>query len=104
MSTLRIMVGNLVRQSPDRPDGHLETADKIIAMVDASRDEEQEGRFQNRPMTQNEQGRWVPAIPLPFVTTWNKYRCTCRKKPFWSMEEYKQHWVYEHVYLGRPER
>jgi hypothetical protein len=94
----------MIRKMGDYPGAQLECADQIIATVDAARAQEQEDRYTIRTMTQNDRGQWVPAIPMPFVTTWNKYRCTCRKKPFWTLEEYKQHWVYEHVYQGRPER
>lgn len=76
----------------------------VLGAYVEERSETEDGSFDRRPITQNDKGEWVPAIPLPKVTRFSNYRCTCRKKAFWTLEEYKQHWVYEHVYMGRPER
>jgi len=45
--------------------------------------------------TQSSRGNWINAIPLPFVGM--KKRCLCGKK-FWTMEGYKGHYAYRHIW------
>jgi hypothetical protein len=51
--------------------------------------------------TQNQAGEWVPAIPLPWYGPFGMLGCAC-EKTFWRKERYREHYAYEHIYLGRP--
>lgn len=44
--------------------------------------------------TQNKEGEWVPAIPLPYFG--NRYHCFCGRK-FWKMKNYRAHYALVHI-------
>lgn len=57
----------------------------------------------DRVMMENERGEWVPAIPLPFHSALVGFRCGCGRR-FWTRQQYNEHYAYEHIVMGRPER
>jgi hypothetical protein len=46
--------------------------------------------------TQNRDGVWVPAVPVPYVTTLCRVRCACGRK-FWSLKSYRGHFALDHI-------
>ncbi len=53
-----------------------------------------------RTMTRNARGEWVPAIPLPFFA-WPRYRCHCGRT-FWTMAGYRGHYGLAHILDPKP--
>ena len=51
--------------------------------------------------TQREDGRWVPAIPLPFLGL--RKTCDCGRR-FWTLEGYQGHYALVHLLGGKPSR
>lgn len=47
-----------------------------------------------RNMMQNQDGQWVPAIPLPYHGL--RKRCDCGRR-FWTMEGYRGHYALAHI-------
>ena len=45
---------------------------------------------------QNKEGKYVPAIPLPFYGVWPFWHCECGAK-FWSEEAYRGHYALKHI-------
>ena len=45
-------------------------------------------------MTQNDEGQWVPSIPVPFYGL--RKRCECGRK-FWTEEGYRGHYALAHI-------
>jgi len=46
-------------------------------------------------LEQNNQGNWVPAIPLPFYQMF-RVECTCGRR-FWTPGGYRGHYALVHV-------
>lgn len=44
--------------------------------------------------TQNADGAWVPAVPLPYYGL--RKRCSCGRR-FWTMEGYQGHYALAHI-------
>jgi hypothetical protein len=44
--------------------------------------------------TQNDQGAWVPAIPLPYLGL--RKRCDCGRR-FWTTDGYRGHYALVHI-------
>lgn len=47
-------------------------------------------------LTQNNEGKYVPAIPLPFYLSLGRCKCQCNKV-FWSEEAYRGHYALKHI-------
>ena len=51
---------------------------------------------QQQVMTQNRDGKWVPAIPLPLFVFPHRHRCECGQA-FWTMPGYRGHYALAHA-------
>lgn len=49
---------------------------------------------QDRVMTENRRGEWVPAIPLPLYGL--RKQCFCKRR-FWTIEGYRGHYALSHI-------
>lgn len=52
------------------------------------------GEREEQVTTQNRNGQWVPAIPLPLYGL--RKRCTCGRK-FWTDAGYQGHYALRHI-------
>jgi hypothetical protein len=79
--------------------GRLDRGLAMQAMESALRiDARDAGRAQTD--TTNDQGQWVPAIPLPLYGL--RKQCQCRRK-FWTTAGYRGHYALAHIlHLGAP--
>ena len=50
--------------------------------------------YNKQVKTQNIQGEWVPAIPLPYYGL--RKKCECGAK-FWKEKSYQAHYALEHI-------